>query len=101
MHGILIVQILLQRLLLNKSNYFHIYFLYYCYESSDNYATSVLWSPQIEVLEDVFKMNSYPGIDVREELARKLGLDEDRIQVIEKLINFWIILSTCTHWLYK
>ncbi|NWY25318.1 ANF1 protein, partial [Pheucticus melanocephalus] len=36
---------------------------------------------QIEVLENVFKMNSYPGIDIREELARKLGLDEDRIQI--------------------
>ncbi|XP_068019793.1 homeobox expressed in ES cells 1 [Melanerpes formicivorus] len=36
---------------------------------------------QIEVLEDVFKMNSYPGIDIREELARKLELDEDRIQI--------------------
>ncbi|NXY40471.1 ANF1 protein, partial [Ceuthmochares aereus] len=36
---------------------------------------------QIEVLENVFKMNSYPGIDVREELARKLDLDEDRIQI--------------------
>ncbi|KFP23844.1 Homeobox protein ANF-1, partial [Colius striatus] len=36
---------------------------------------------QIEVLENVFKMNSYPGIDIREELARKLELDEDRIQI--------------------
>ncbi|XP_009569452.2 homeobox expressed in ES cells 1 isoform X2 [Cuculus canorus] len=36
---------------------------------------------QIEVLENVFKMNSYPGIDVREELAHKLDLDEDRIQI--------------------
>ncbi|NWH90933.1 ANF1 protein, partial [Aegithalos caudatus] len=36
---------------------------------------------QIEVLESVFKMNSYPGIDIREELARKLDLDEDRIQI--------------------
>uniref|UniRef100_A0A8D2PV46 HESX homeobox 1 n=1 Tax=Zosterops lateralis melanops TaxID=1220523 RepID=A0A8D2PV46_ZOSLA len=36
---------------------------------------------QIEVLENVFKMNSYPGIDTREELARKLDLDEDRIQI--------------------
>lgn len=26
-------------------------------------------------------MNSYPGIDVREDLAQKLDLDEDRIQV--------------------
>lgn len=26
-------------------------------------------------------MNSYPGIDIREELAKKLHLDEDRIQV--------------------
>uniref|UniRef100_A0A8C4K237 HESX homeobox 1 n=1 Tax=Dromaius novaehollandiae TaxID=8790 RepID=A0A8C4K237_DRONO len=36
---------------------------------------------QIEVLENVFKLNSYPGIDIREELARKLDLDEDRIQI--------------------
>ncbi|NWT21306.1 ANF1 protein, partial [Vireo altiloquus] len=36
---------------------------------------------QIEVLENVFKMNSYPGIDIREELAHKLELDEDRIQI--------------------
>ncbi|NXV75782.1 ANF1 protein, partial [Atlantisia rogersi] len=36
---------------------------------------------QIEVLENVFKMNSYPGIDIREDLARKLDLDEDRIQI--------------------
>ncbi|KGL78888.1 Homeobox protein ANF-1, partial [Tinamus guttatus] len=36
---------------------------------------------QIDVLENVFKMNSYPGIDIREELARKLNLDEDRIQI--------------------
>ncbi|MBN3322223.1 ANF1 protein, partial [Atractosteus spatula] len=35
---------------------------------------------QIEVLESVFQVNSYPGIDVREELAQKLELDEDRIQ---------------------
>ncbi|KFP04921.1 Homeobox protein ANF-1, partial [Calypte anna] len=36
---------------------------------------------QIDVLENVFKMNSYPGIDIREELAHKLDLDEDRIQI--------------------
>ncbi|NWI88769.1 ANF1 protein, partial [Pitta sordida] len=36
---------------------------------------------QIEVLENVFKINSYPGIDIREELAHKLDLDEDRIQI--------------------
>uniref|UniRef100_A0A8D0E7J9 HESX homeobox 1 n=1 Tax=Salvator merianae TaxID=96440 RepID=A0A8D0E7J9_SALMN len=36
---------------------------------------------QIEVLEEVFTVNSYPGIDVREELAQKLDLDEDRIQI--------------------
>ncbi|XP_075040216.1 homeobox expressed in ES cells 1 [Mixophyes fleayi] len=36
---------------------------------------------QIEVLEKVFQLNSYPGIDVREELANKLSLDEDRIQI--------------------
>ncbi|MBN3278513.1 HESX1 protein, partial [Polyodon spathula] len=36
---------------------------------------------QIEVLESVFRVNPYPGIDVREELARQLELDEDRIQI--------------------
>ncbi|XP_065407057.1 homeobox expressed in ES cells 1 isoform X2 [Chrysemys picta bellii] len=36
---------------------------------------------QIEMLENVFRVNSYPGIDVREELAHKLDLDEDRIQI--------------------
>uniref|UniRef100_A0A8D0GA06 HESX homeobox 1 n=1 Tax=Sphenodon punctatus TaxID=8508 RepID=A0A8D0GA06_SPHPU len=36
---------------------------------------------QIEVLENVFRVNAYPGIDVREELAQKLDLDEDRIQI--------------------
>lgn len=36
---------------------------------------------QIEILESVFQVNSYPGIDLREELAQKLHLDEDRIQV--------------------
>ncbi|XP_043934394.1 homeobox expressed in ES cells 1 [Protopterus annectens] len=36
---------------------------------------------QIEMLENVFQVNSYPGIDVREDLAQKLDLDEDRIQI--------------------
>ncbi|XP_041047009.1 homeobox expressed in ES cells 1 isoform X2 [Carcharodon carcharias] len=36
---------------------------------------------QIEVLEKEFQLNCYPGIDVREELAQKLALDEDRIQI--------------------
>ncbi|KPP59838.1 hypothetical protein Z043_122208 [Scleropages formosus] len=36
---------------------------------------------QIEVLESVFQVNSYPGIDVREELAKRLELEEDRIQI--------------------
>ncbi|XP_030063941.1 homeobox expressed in ES cells 1 [Microcaecilia unicolor] len=36
---------------------------------------------QIEMLETVFRVNSYPGIDIREELAHKLDLDEDRIQI--------------------
>lgn len=40
-------------------------------------------------MENVFKMNSYPGIDIREELARKLDLDEDRIQVIKSLFELF------------
>uniref|UniRef100_A0A672LLS3 HESX homeobox 1 n=1 Tax=Sinocyclocheilus grahami TaxID=75366 RepID=A0A672LLS3_SINGR len=35
----------------------------------------------IKILESVFQVNSYPGIDTREELAKKLHLDEDRIQI--------------------
>ncbi|XP_046882151.1 homeobox expressed in ES cells 1 [Hypomesus transpacificus] len=38
-------------------------------------------SAQIEILESVFLINSYPGIDVREELAQRLHLEEDRIQI--------------------
>uniref|UniRef100_A0A4W5PY94 HESX homeobox 1 n=1 Tax=Hucho hucho TaxID=62062 RepID=A0A4W5PY94_9TELE len=38
-------------------------------------------SAQIEVLESVFLITSYPGIDIREELAQRLQLDEDRIQI--------------------
>ncbi|XP_078536777.1 homeobox expressed in ES cells 1-like [Lissotriton helveticus] len=37
---------------------------------------------QIETLENIFRLNSYPGIDIREELAEKLDLDEDQIQVV-------------------
>ncbi|XP_027622870.1 homeobox expressed in ES cells 1 [Tupaia chinensis] len=36
---------------------------------------------QIEVLETVFRVNCYPGIDIREDLAKKLNLEEDRIQI--------------------
>lgn len=36
------------------------------------------------MLENVFRVNCYPGIDIREDLARKLNLEEDRIQVIFK-----------------
>lgn len=36
---------------------------------------------QIETLEKIFRLNSYPGIDIREELAESLDLDEDRIQI--------------------
>ncbi|XP_024282240.1 homeobox protein ANF-1-like [Oncorhynchus tshawytscha] len=38
-------------------------------------------STQIEVLESVFLINSYPGIDIRDELAQRLHLEEDRIQI--------------------
>ncbi|KAM9800251.1 homeobox protein ANF-1-like [Syngnathus typhle] len=38
-------------------------------------------SSQVNVLEAVFQVNSYPGIHLREHLARSLDLDEDRIQI--------------------
>ncbi|XP_030634541.1 homeobox expressed in ES cells 1 [Chanos chanos] len=38
-------------------------------------------SVQIEILENVFQINCYPGIDVREQLAQRLHIDEDRIQI--------------------
>ncbi|XP_071755576.2 homeobox expressed in ES cells 1 [Centroberyx gerrardi] len=36
---------------------------------------------QVCVLERVFEVNSYPGIQLREELAGGLSLEEDRIQI--------------------
>nr|XP_029136886.1 LOW QUALITY PROTEIN: homeobox expressed in ES cells 1-like [Labrus bergylta] len=36
---------------------------------------------QVKVLESVFQMNCYPGIQLREQLAERLDLDEDRIQI--------------------
>lgn len=36
---------------------------------------------QVNVMETVFQMNCYPGIQLREQLADRLDLDEDRIQV--------------------
>ncbi|XP_035517696.1 homeobox expressed in ES cells 1 [Morone saxatilis] len=36
---------------------------------------------QVNVLERVFQVNCYPGIQLREQLAGRLDLDEDRIQV--------------------
>ncbi|XP_015987089.2 homeobox expressed in ES cells 1 [Rousettus aegyptiacus] len=36
---------------------------------------------QIAMLENVFRVNCYPGIDIREDLAQKLNLEEDRIQI--------------------
>ncbi|XP_007888730.1 homeobox expressed in ES cells 1 [Callorhinchus milii] len=44
-------------------------------------ARTVFSRSQIEVLEEAFRRNCYPGIDVREQLAHKLTLDEDRIQI--------------------
>ncbi|XP_076604045.1 homeobox expressed in ES cells 1 [Chaetodon auriga] len=36
---------------------------------------------QVNVLERVFQVNCYPGIQLREQLAGRLDLDEDRIQI--------------------
>ncbi len=36
---------------------------------------------QVHVLETVFQVNCYPGIQLREQLAGRLDLEEDRIQV--------------------
>ncbi|XP_047195257.1 homeobox expressed in ES cells 1 [Hippoglossus stenolepis] len=36
---------------------------------------------QVNVLETVFQVNCYPGIQLREQLAGRLNLEEDRIQI--------------------
>ncbi|CAI5687246.1 unnamed protein product [Oreochromis niloticus] len=36
---------------------------------------------QVNILETVFQVNCYPGIQLREQLAERLDLDEDRIQI--------------------
>ncbi|KAM9534479.1 homeobox protein ANF-1-like [Salvelinus alpinus] len=63
-----------------------------CKDFTESYRRTLNWyigrrprtafsSAQIEVLESVFLINSYPGIDIREELAQRLQLEEDRIQI--------------------
>lgn len=42
---------------------------------------SLCASSQVNILETVFQVNCYPGIQLREQLAERLDLDEDRIQV--------------------
>nr|XP_023667121.1 homeobox expressed in ES cells 1 [Paramormyrops kingsleyae] len=60
--------------------------------ASDSYKRTLNWyigrrprtaftGAQIEILESIFQINSYPGIDLREELAKRLELEEDRIQI--------------------
>lgn len=36
---------------------------------------------QLDRLEETFEQESFPGIQIREELARELSIGEDRIQV--------------------
>ncbi|XP_075316861.1 homeobox expressed in ES cells 1 [Odontesthes bonariensis] len=38
-------------------------------------------SSQVTALEAVFQFNCYPGIQLREQMAGRLDLDEDRIQI--------------------
>ncbi|XP_054915321.1 homeobox expressed in ES cells 1 [Poeciliopsis prolifica] len=38
-------------------------------------------SSQVKALETVFRVDCYPGIQLREQLAGRLDLDEDRIQI--------------------
>lgn len=41
----------------------------------------MLTQSQTEVLENVFRVNCYPGIDIGEDLAKKLNLEQERIQI--------------------
>ena len=50
---------------------------------------------QVHVLETVFRANCYPGIQLREQLAGRLDLDEDRIQV--QTVNTHTHTHTHTH----
>lgn len=38
---------------------------------------------QLEVLERAFKLSNYPDLNTRESLARQIGLQETRVQVIQ------------------
>ncbi|XP_075880904.1 homeobox expressed in ES cells 1 isoform X2 [Nelusetta ayraudi] len=42
---------------------------------------------QVNVMETVFQMNCYPGIQLREQLADRLDLDEDRIQPLAPFLS--------------
>lgn len=44
---------------------------------------------QLDLLEDAFEKERFPGIQIREDLARELNIGEDRIQV---MVDFFVIL---------
>uniref|UniRef100_A0A3B3TRL9 Homeobox domain-containing protein n=1 Tax=Poecilia latipinna TaxID=48699 RepID=A0A3B3TRL9_9TELE len=44
-------------------------------------ARTAFSSSQVNALEMVFRVDCYPGIQLREQLAGRLDLDEDRIQI--------------------
>uniref|UniRef100_A0A3Q3IW88 Homeobox domain-containing protein n=1 Tax=Monopterus albus TaxID=43700 RepID=A0A3Q3IW88_MONAL len=53
---------------------------------------------QVNMLETVFQVNCYPGIQLREQLAGRLDLDEDRIQVqTAYTVNFTVKLYFKSH----
>ena len=45
---------------------------------------------QLDRLEQSFEQERFPGIQIREELARELNIGEDRIQVRCLNTNIWI-----------
>lgn len=51
---------------------------------------------QLDQLELVFIRTQYPDVYLREEMADRLGIKEDRIQVQDLLMGI-TIESTCTH----
>ena len=48
---------------------------------------------QLDLLEKTFENEKFPGIQIREDLAREMNIREDRIQVMSPCLNLFFHIN--------